>query len=195
MVCRQKRNHGCPATMVIDKENDGVIKRLHTHTHDNESLEKKVRIIEEKMIKDSASSFDTPKMIIGNMTSKITSLGGVAATMCMRPYSALANLISEITEMLTTTTNSIEGYNGAIAKGCPDKATLWTLIQVVRKEEALAYKKVTEALKGQNKKTRPRDIRRRARQNCLRNVVLNYEATTQRRYIQEVSSYYNIAIR
>eukprot|EP00088_Acartia_fossae_P068603 TRINITY_DN8739_c0_g1_i1.p1 TRINITY_DN8739_c0_g1~~TRINITY_DN8739_c0_g1_i1.p1 ORF type:complete len:123 (+),score=8.48 TRINITY_DN8739_c0_g1_i1:152-520(+) len=122
MVCRQKRNHGCPATMVIDKENDGVIKRLHTHTHDN-------------------------------------------------------------------------GYNGAIAKGCPDKATLWTLIQVVRKEEALAYKKVTEALKGQNKKTRPRDIRRRARQNCLRNVVLNYEATTQRRYIQEVSSYYNIAIR
>ena len=90
-----------------------------------------------------------------------------------------------------TTSNSIEGYNNALNYSISRKANIWTLIDLMRTEEAGLQRKLHEAAIGTVTSPKNRDKSRQQRQSELQSLVANYENVDMKTYMYSLVQFYN----
>ena len=103
---------------------------------------------------------------------------------------ALWNKYSSVLEDDPTTSNSAEGFNGALALSMPRNCSLWMLIQQLRTEENNVVRKIRDASVCSNLNS-SRNLGRAQKHADLKNVVSTYNKVPLGVYMDSLIGFFN----
>jgi len=98
---------------------------------------------------------------------------------------------NNIVNMEDTTTNRSEGFNLQLKVSTPRNATLWTLINQFRKEDALVAIKLREAAVGIRHTHKKRKKEQDNKRQRLFELVCNYDKLSMANYMKYCVDFYN----